>query len=189
MKQADKLEKKELTADNEAIEADASRRTPTVRRRPADDAPVVSAGSDDTDPESGAERRRRAPTLRSSRGRARIEKRVEWANDLFERHRGRGPVDLGVRVYARDHEMAGSLVGSALAFRLFLFFVPMLLFLVGIAGLFADVVDRHDLDEAGITGTIANQIDSALNQPGATRWLASVRAVRHGDRRARPSAR
>ena len=99
-------------------------------------------------------------------------KRVEWANDLFERHRGRGPVDLGVRVYARDHEMAGSLVGSALAFRLFLFFVPMLLFLVGVAGLFADVVDRHDLDEAGITGTIANQIDSALSQPGSTRWLA-----------------
>src|SRR4051794_36660716 len=106
------------------------------------------------------------------RARARIDKRVEWATELFERHRGRGPVDLGLRVYGRDREMPGSLVGSALAFRLFLFFVPMLLFMVGIAGLFANVVGPRELDEAGITGTIANEIDSALNQPGSTRWLA-----------------
>jgi uncharacterized BrkB/YihY/UPF0761 family membrane protein len=95
-----------------------------------------------------------------------------WGMDLFERHRHRPLVDLGLRLYERDRAAAGSVVSSAIAFRLFLFFVPLLLFVVGIVGFFANVVTTKDVDDAGITGTIATQINTALSQPTSTRWLA-----------------
>ena len=51
------------------------------------------------------------------------------------------------------------LVGSAIAFRLFLFFVPLLLFLAGVLGFLAGWIDRTDVEEqTGVTGTIAEQI-------------------------------
>jgi uncharacterized BrkB/YihY/UPF0761 family membrane protein len=112
------------------------------------------------------------PSSLVERARARVEAQVAWGQELLEQHRGRGPVDVALRVYRRDREMAGTLVGSAVAFRLFLFFVPMLLFVVGFAGFFRELVEPDDLDNAGITGTIATQIESALDQPGSTRWLA-----------------
>lgn len=43
-------------------------------------------------------------------------------------------MDLALRWYERDREAAGTVVGSALAFRLFLFFIPLLLFVVGLTG-------------------------------------------------------
>ena len=43
-------------------------------------------------------------------------------------------VDIGLRLYERDRVAAGTLLGSALALRLFLFFIPMTLALVGVAG-------------------------------------------------------
>ena len=92
--------------------------------------------------------------------------------ELFERHRHRPLVDLGLRIYERDKEAAGSVVGSAIAFRLFLFFVPLLLFVVGVLGFFAELVSAQDVDDAGITGTIAAQINTALDQPNSTRWIA-----------------
>ena len=58
------------------------------------------------------------------------------ANKTLEDLRGRlAIVDSGMRVYERDREAAGTLLGSALALRLFLFFVPLVLLVVGLAGL------------------------------------------------------
>jgi uncharacterized BrkB/YihY/UPF0761 family membrane protein len=95
-----------------------------------------------------------------------------FATDLLERHRNRPLVDLSMRFYERDRAAAGSVVSSAIAFRLFLFFVPMLLFVVGIFGLFANVVSSKDVSDAGVTGTLAVQINTALSQPSSTRWIA-----------------
>ena len=81
-------------------------------------------------------------------------------------------VDLAVRVYERDRDSAGTVLGSAIAFRLFLFFVPLLLFVVGLAGFFGEVVSAEDVDDAGIAGTLAAQIGTALEQPTSTRWIA-----------------
>lgn len=81
-------------------------------------------------------------------------------------------VDLGIRLFQRDRDSAGTLVGSALAFRLFLFFAPLVLFAVGLAGFLGPIVDESDVDATGVTGTIATQIDTALAQPNATRWVA-----------------
>ena len=44
-------------------------------------------------------------------------------------------VGVVLQLHQRDRETAGSVVGSAVAFRLFLFFAPFLLFAVGVAGL------------------------------------------------------
>ena len=106
---------------------------------------------------------------------------------LFERHRQRPLVDLGLRIYERDKEAAGSVVGSAIAFRLFLFFVPLLLFVVGLLGFFAEFVTTKDVDDAGITGTIAQQIGTALAQPIVDPLdRRHPRALRHGDHRTHP---
>jgi uncharacterized BrkB/YihY/UPF0761 family membrane protein len=105
-------------------------------------------------------------------GKDRVSRGRNWATDLLDRHRNRPLVDLALRFIERDREAAGSVVGSAIAFRLFLFFVPLLLFVVGLAGFFADVVSSSDVDDAGVTGTLAHQIDTALTQPSSTRWIA-----------------
>ena len=95
-----------------------------------------------------------------------------WATALLDRHRNRPLVDLALRLIERDREAAGSVVGSAIAFRLFLFFVPLLLFVVGVAGFFANIVSSKEIEDAGITGALAGQIDTALTQPTSTRWIA-----------------
>lgn len=92
---------------------------------------------------------------------------------LLEKNEGRPLVDVALRTYRRDREIAGAVVGSAVAFRLFLFFVPLLLFIVGIAGFIARWVDAGDVARnAGLTGGLAEQIRSAFDQPGNTRWVA-----------------
>ena len=91
----------------------------------------------------------------------------------FAKHRHRPLVDVGVRIYERDRESAGTVVGSAIAFRLFLFFVPLLLFIVGVAGFAATWIDADSVnDGAGLTGSLAVQIDSALSQGSRARWVA-----------------
>jgi uncharacterized BrkB/YihY/UPF0761 family membrane protein len=93
--------------------------------------------------------------------------------ERFRRYETTPLVDFGMRIYHRDRQITGTVVGSAIAFRLFLFFVPLLLFLVGIAGFVSHVVDADDInDEAGLSGSLAAQIDTALSQPTQTRWLA-----------------
>jgi uncharacterized BrkB/YihY/UPF0761 family membrane protein len=93
---------------------------------------------------------------------------------MFERHRHRPLIDLGLRLYERDRDAAGTVVSSAIAFRIFLFFVPLLLFVVGLSGFFGGAITAEHVDSAGITGSLAVQIDAALNQPNATRWLATL---------------
>jgi membrane protein len=96
------------------------------------------------------------------------------ANKTLEDLRGRlAIVDSGMRIYERDREAAGTLLGSALALRLFLFFVPLVLLFVGLAGL----LGRHGgVDSASssleVTGNLAEQIDAALAQETITPWLA-----------------
>jgi uncharacterized BrkB/YihY/UPF0761 family membrane protein len=93
----------------------------------------------------------------------------------FARYQKLPAVDFGLRIYHRDREITGTVVGSAIAFRLFLFFVPLLLFLVGVAGFVSHAVDADDLnEEAGLTGSLAAQIDTALSQPAQTRWIAVI---------------
>jgi uncharacterized BrkB/YihY/UPF0761 family membrane protein len=92
---------------------------------------------------------------------------------LLTKYEDKPLLDVALRVYRRDREVAGTVVGSAIAFRLFLFFVPLLLFLVGLAGFIGGWVEAEEVnDNAGISGGLADQIRAAFDQPGTTRWIA-----------------
>ena len=69
-----------------------------------------------------------------AQGKLRIATGKTWANTTFDKYRDRTVVDLGMRLYDRDKASAGTVISSAIAFRLFLFFVPLLLFVVGVVG-------------------------------------------------------
>ena len=107
------------------------------------------------------------------RSRERVSAGQARLNELIERYQDRPLLDVALRILQRDREGAGTLVASALAFRLFLFFVPLTLFVVGVIGVLAGWFDLHELNNtAGLTGTLAAQINTALTQPSSTRWIA-----------------
>lgn len=82
-------------------------------------------------------------------------------------------VDVIVGVFRRDRELAGPVLGSAIAFRLFLFFVPLLLLVVGIAGFASGLAEASTVSRtAGVSGRLGVQISEAFHQAGLTRWLA-----------------
>jgi uncharacterized BrkB/YihY/UPF0761 family membrane protein len=93
---------------------------------------------------------------------ARAEDATAWATRLRER----SPfIDAAFVIYERDRISAGSVLGSAIAFRLFLFFVPTVVFGVGLLGVTSGYVDDETLtDTASLTGALADQVRSALSQ-------------------------
>lgn len=87
-------------------------------------------------------------------------------------------LDVGMQVHERDQEAAGTLLGSALALRLFLFFLPLVLLVIGIVGLlgrFGEVDSASEVLSVG--GSLAVEIDDALEQGGRTPWPALGTAV------------
>ena len=111
----------------------------------------------------------------AARERRRLTDGLARAEEMLARYEHRPLVDVALRIHRRDREAAGTVVGSAVAFRLFLFFVPLLLFLAGLLGIVARWIDRDEVqDRTGITGGLADQIDAALSQPGSSRWIATI---------------
>ena len=110
----------------------------------------------------------------TDRARAWARATAERAGAAFDDLRERVTiVDVGARVYERDKEAGGTLLGSALALRLFLFFVPFILLVVGLAGVLGAPSDGSATAEsAGLGGTLANYVDDAFAQSGNTPWIA-----------------
>jgi len=64
-------------------------------------------------------------------------------------------------------------MSSALAFRLFLFFLPLLLLTIGVLGFASEFADARSVDRAaGISGGLAKQVTIAFDQSGLTRLVA-----------------
>jgi uncharacterized BrkB/YihY/UPF0761 family membrane protein len=83
--------------------------------------------------------------------------------------------DVLIRVHRRDREMAGAVVGSAVAFRVFQFFVPFLLFVIGTASIVSGFVSAEDVDHAtGVSGGLASQIHAAFAHHSQDRWLVAL---------------
>ena len=81
-------------------------------------------------------------------------------------------VGLGASLVRRDSESAGSMIGSAIAFRLFLFFVPLLLLLVGLAGFVGGHISAADVKRsAGVSSGLGQQIQHAFHQSGRAPWF------------------
>ena len=70
------------------------------------------------------------------------------AERWLARYRGLPVVDVVFGTFRRDRRAAGWVISSALAFRLFLFFLPLLLLTIGVAGFAADVVDAGSVNRA-----------------------------------------
>jgi uncharacterized BrkB/YihY/UPF0761 family membrane protein len=127
---------------------------PDEPERPAD--PSVS------EPEDAAAERGRVAALREKSEELRARADETWKRVEASRSTNAG-VDTAFRVYERDRDRLGPLLSAAIAFRLFLVFVPYVAFVVILAGLFG--VDREDLTTAGIGGLTAQSISDVSSQP------------------------
>ena len=113
----------------------------------------------------------------------RVQRLTVWARARAERATRRFEtlrehvtiVDVGARVYERDKEAGGTMLGSALALRLFLFFMPFVLLVVGLAGVLGGPTDGSaTARSAGLSGTLKEYVDDAFAQSGRGPWLALV---------------
>lgn len=124
---------------------------------------VDAAGSD---PPAGAG----PPPGRVARARARAEERY----GALVAARSRVPaVDTGFQLLERDTAIGGGILAGALAYRLFIWFLPLTLVLVGGLGVVADASDRAPgeiVSDAGLTGVIASSVSQASDGEG--RWYA-----------------
>lgn len=99
-----------------------------------------------------------------------MNRATSWLDDLRKRVT---IVDVAARIHERDKDAGGTLLGSALALRLFLFFVPLLLAVVGLAGILGTAASGAEAnDTIGISGAVAGYVDDAFSQSGRTPWIA-----------------
>lgn len=112
-------------------------------------------------------------TQLGDRARARSAVEVARARAGIDRHRDRPLVDVALTLHERDGAIAGAVISSAIAFRLFLFFVPLLLLGVGIVSQVAKLLDPGPaLRAAGVGGAVREQIRAALDRSGGAGWVA-----------------
>jgi uncharacterized BrkB/YihY/UPF0761 family membrane protein len=100
---------------------------------------------------------------RIAHARRRYDDAATAVTTWFDRRRAEAmPYDLAATFYERDRDTFASVLGAALAMRLFLFLVPFLAFAIGsVLAIFgSDGVDSI-LQGASVTGSMASQIRSA----------------------------
>lgn len=133
--------------------------------------PPMRNDSPDPDELSGRASSRFRALITSVRGRsAWVQRRLA---SLSERRDAVKPIDVTLRLVERDREAVGSVLGSALAFRLFLFFVPVLLMLVGLLQFALAGISAGTLaEQAGVGRTVAAEIQRGVEQSGTGRWVA-----------------
>jgi uncharacterized BrkB/YihY/UPF0761 family membrane protein len=99
--------------------------------------------------------------------------------ERLEKRRESSPLlDVAYALFERDRDTDGTIVASAVALRVFLFFIPLLLVVVAALGFAASFTRASDVSyQVGVTGGLANQIDTALHQSSNARWLALLSGV------------
>src|SRR5215472_11853783 len=141
------------------------RRRPTSRNQVHRGAASDSAGDD----AAGGAADDTGLTRFATATRGRVTRVQQW----LAKYEGIPAVDVVLGTFRRDRRAAGAVMSSALAFRLFLFFLPLLLLTIGVAGFASDVVDARAANRAaGLSGGLAKQVSTAFHQPGLTRWVA-----------------
>jgi uncharacterized BrkB/YihY/UPF0761 family membrane protein len=94
---------------------------------------------------------------------------------ITDRREAVAPIDVTLLFVERDRKAVGSVLGSALAFRLFLFFVPVALMFVGLLQLALTGVSANTLaEQAGIQTALATEIQEGVEQTGVGSWVALV---------------
>jgi hypothetical protein len=103
-----------------------------------------------------------------------LRERAEETRLLLESRYGeRRPVAIVRDVVLLDRAVAGSELAGALAYRLFLWFLPVVLVLVAGLGVYADVSDQTPREVAkrlGLAGLVVHSVAVAATSPA--RWYA-----------------
>ena len=143
------------------------------RRRPGNhDRDAIRSDSDSaSDDDAAGEAQDDSTAL--GRFAAATRERLGPVQQWLDKYRGLPVVDVVLGTLRKDRQGAGWVLSSALAFRLFLFFLPLLLVTIGVAGFASEVVDARSANQAaGISGGLAKEVTAAFQQPGLTRWFA-----------------
>ena len=102
--------------------------------------------------------------------RTRRERLAERAQSERQLHRS---VDATFEMVDRDVELGGGIIAAALAYRLFIWLLPLALVLVGGLGIAADAAHETPGEAAeslGLGGLVSNSVATAAN--GSGRWYA-----------------
>jgi uncharacterized BrkB/YihY/UPF0761 family membrane protein len=99
----------------------------------------------------------------------RIRHRIEQARERST------VIDVGLTAIERDSEIGGGILAGALAYRLFVFALPLGFFLVSTLGVLADALNRDPQTlgkDAGVAGVVTQQVASAAS--GSSNWWVAL---------------
>jgi uncharacterized BrkB/YihY/UPF0761 family membrane protein len=100
---------------------------------------------------------------------------AERATTALDAARRRSPaIDAAVRTYERDRRAVGSVLAGAVAFRLFIFLLPLTLGVVTLLGVFEAVDDSgpEDLGEnLGLSSYLIDSVATAARQSHKALWV------------------
>jgi uncharacterized BrkB/YihY/UPF0761 family membrane protein len=86
----------------------------------------------------------------------------------------KGVLGISMQTIDRDADIGGGILAGALAYRLFIFALPLSLFLISAVGVLGHVLG-FDVERAatnvGLAGGVASQV-AATGKPSATAWVA-----------------
>jgi membrane protein len=109
----------------------------------------------------------------------RLTRRVEQAKALkgwIEEARGRSlALDVTFETIERDSRIGGVILAGALCYRLFVFALPLAVFLVSGLGLLADAFGTHPhgiVNSIGLTGQITKQIEHTSTE--SSNWWVAI---------------
>lgn len=150
--------------------------------------------ADENDPErepvDGAAEEPDARRSRVQRTRQRVEAAKDHASTVADRILAARPdtplIDTGFELYERDSRIAGGMLAGAIAFRLFLLLVPLLLVLVaGLGFLHASNAERSTSTQLGLSNTLVSMMTTVGENAARGRWVtllvglgAAVLAIR-----------
>ncbi len=115
---------------------------------------------------------------RIARARRSAEELEKRARTEFERARERhASVRLVVQAFESDRRRAGGLLAGGLAYKVFLWQIPLILFLVSAFGLVAELAGDDPADlarQTGMTAAFASAISQAVAASGSARWWLMI---------------
>src|SRR5262245_48889854 len=119
------------------------------------------------------------PAPQSKVGRAKAQ--IAAGRARIDSTRGSVPaVDAAFVVYERDRRVSGNLLACAVAYRMFLWFLPLSLLLAAILGFVNAADDNAPVDAAkrvGMSGYMAKTVADAAQQASRSRWVLLIVAL------------
>lgn len=122
------------------------------------------------DRDAGAPTRRARARLRAAAIRERADRLARRTEEERRRH---GSVDAAFEMVDRDAEVGGGIIAGALAYRFFIWLLPLALVAVAGLGIAADASSdspRGAADSLGLAGLVSSSVARAADSP--TRWYA-----------------